>query len=139
MKKLISVLICVSMLLSVVPMVSQAVDVTTPVFIDFEDFEGDDNKKYKDGYIEFALASKNYQAPVIDSAHGKSIEIITSGSMNLYSRLTKNAVFGFSYYSNDTNAGFAVSSVSTLSLLPCPPASIIATTSVLAIMNYLRI
>ena len=36
-------------------------------------------------------------------------------------------------------AGLATVLVSTPSLLPCPPASIIATTSVLAIMSYLRI
>ena len=110
MKKLISAIICISMLLSVVPMVSQAVDVTTPVFIDFEDFVGGDSTKYHDDYIQFPSASKNYEAPVIDVNHGKSIEIRSSASMNLYSKLTKNAVFGFSYYSPDSNAGFAVSS-----------------------------
>ena len=113
MKKLISVLICISMLLSVVPMVSQAVEVTTPVFVDFEDYVAGESNSYKDGYIVFP--STSYETPTIDAEHGKSIKLCSpaTGSteyINLASELTQNAVFGFSYYSDDSTPSFVVSS-----------------------------
>lgn len=106
MKRIISLFICTIFILSLVPLGALAVnDVTSPVHIDFSDYDAS-SKKYK----TYVGLGDIYDAES-DGTHGKYIRIYHkdygSGKapyVNFNSKITSDGVFGFSYKVSDTTS-----------------------------------
>lgn len=107
MNKILSLFISVTLILSLVPSAAFATnDVTSPVHIDFSDYDAS-SKSYKT-YV--GLGDK-YEVES-DGAHGKYIRVehkdyASNGKapyINFNSKITSDGVFGFSYKVSDTTS-----------------------------------
>ena len=119
MKKLISILITLSMLLSAVPMISQAKAVSEPIFIDFESYTS--GTSYHNNYV--ALSYKDNATDETEGGSGKAIKLTSpreakaadaggekDNYLNFQTTLTSDAVIGFSAMAVDKEAAFSVAS-----------------------------
>jgi len=117
MKKILSFLICITMLLSAVPIITGAKEVTDPVFVDFEDYKS--GTVYHDKYVSLGRSSNNLAE--IEGGEGKAICLVSpypadskaegaekDNYINFQSTFTKNGIFGLSYITFDSKAAFGI-------------------------------